>query len=137
MPFEWTGVNWVAVIVAAVAGLVIGGIWYAPQVFGRQWARAAGVELLSPRQIPPTTLVLGIVSVLVTSYALALLARATGAKTITDGAILGFVAWLGFVATWTLSAVAFQKKSWMYFYLNAGQGLVALVVLGAIICYFK
>lgn len=77
------------------------------------------------------------VTVLVTAYTLALLARAVGAASIIDGAILGFVAWLGFVATWTLSAVTFERKPWVYWYLNAGQGLVALVVMGAVIGYFK
>jgi iron(III) transport system permease protein len=37
--------NWLAVIVAAVAFFGLGAIWYAPPVFGRAWARSAGVEL--------------------------------------------------------------------------------------------
>jgi Protein of unknown function (DUF1761) len=137
MHLDFTAVNWLAVVIAAVVGAVIALIWYAPQVFGRHWAAAAGVELLAPSQAPPITIALAVVTVLVTAYALALLARAVGAASIVDGAILGFVAWLGFVATWTISAVTFEHKPWAYWYLNAGQGLVALVVMGAVIGYLK
>ena len=137
MNWDFTGVSWIAVLIAAVVGLVIGFVWYAPGVFGRRWAQAAGVELLAPSQVPPITIVAAIVTVLVTAYALAVLARAVGAATIADGAILGFIAWLGFVATWTLSAVTFERKPWVYWYLNAGQGLVSLVVMGAIIGALK
>ncbi|TME70083.1 MAG: DUF1761 family protein, partial [Chloroflexi bacterium] len=31
------GVNYLAVVVAAVVALVIGFIWYSPRVFGNRW----------------------------------------------------------------------------------------------------
>jgi hypothetical protein len=135
--WDFTGVNWIAVVIAAVVGLVIGFVWYAPQVFGRRWAESAGIELPGPGNVQPTVYVLAVVSVLVTAYVLALLVKATGAASIIDGAVLGFLAWLGFVATWTLTGVIFERKPWMYWYLNAGQGLISLVVMGAILGYFK
>jgi hypothetical protein len=36
--------DWLAVIVAAIAYFVIGAIWYAQPVFGRAWSAAAGIE---------------------------------------------------------------------------------------------
>ncbi len=37
--------NWLAVIVAAIAYFVLGAIWYAPPVLGNAWMRAGGVEM--------------------------------------------------------------------------------------------
>ena len=37
-------VNWIAVLLCGVSSLVLGGIWYAPPVFGRAWQRLAGVS---------------------------------------------------------------------------------------------
>ena len=35
-------VNYLAVVVAAVASMIIGAIWYSPRVFGRMWMRLTG-----------------------------------------------------------------------------------------------
>src|SRR3989337_3239270 len=35
-------VNYLAVVVAAVASMIIGAIWYSPRVFGKMWMRLTG-----------------------------------------------------------------------------------------------
>lgn len=135
MSLDFASVNWVAVIVAAVAGIIVGFVWYAPPVFGRRWARASGIELPQPGQVQPTTYVGAVVTALVTAYVLAVLARGLGAATLADGAIVGAVAWLGFVATWLASGVFFEGRSVEWWALNAGQAIVSLVIMGAIIGY--
>jgi hypothetical protein len=132
---DFAGVNWLAVIVAAAAGIVIGFVWYAPPVFGRRWARATGIELPQPGQVQPMTYVGAIVTVLVTAYVLAVLSEGLGAATLADGAIVGVVVWLGFVATWLASGVLFERRSTEWWVLNAGQAVVSLAVMGAIIGY--
>ena len=37
-------VNWIAVALCAVSSLVIGGLWYSPVLFARQWQSAAGLS---------------------------------------------------------------------------------------------
>ena len=37
--------NWLAVIVAALAYFVIGALWYAPPVFGKAWMAAGGMTV--------------------------------------------------------------------------------------------
>lgn len=39
---EFLAENWLAIIVAAAAGFVVGGIWYGP-VMGRKWMGAVGL----------------------------------------------------------------------------------------------
>jgi hypothetical protein len=36
--------NWIAVALCAVSSLVIGGLWYSPVLFARQWQSAAGLS---------------------------------------------------------------------------------------------
>ena len=36
-------VNWIAVALCAVSSLVLGGFWYSPVLFARQWQTAAGL----------------------------------------------------------------------------------------------
>jgi hypothetical protein len=134
---DFAGVNWIAVIVAAVAGIIVGFVWYAPQVFGRRWARASGIELPQPGQVQPMTYVGAVVTVLVTAYVLALLSRGLGAATLVDGAIIGLLVWLGFVATWLATGVFFERRSTEWWAINAGQAVVSLMIMGAIIGYLS
>jgi hypothetical protein len=130
---DFAGVNWLAVIVAAVAGIIVGFAWYAPPVFGRRWARASGIELPQPGQVQPMTYIGGVVTALVTAYVLAVISRGLGAATLVDGAIVGVVVWLGFVATWLASSVFFERRSTEWWAINAGQAVVSLAIMGAII----
>ena len=37
-------VNWLAVLLCGVSSLVLGGLWYSPALFARQWQAAAGLS---------------------------------------------------------------------------------------------
>ena len=36
-------VNWIAIVVAALASFLLGGLWYSPVLFGKAWQREAGL----------------------------------------------------------------------------------------------
>ena len=36
-------VNWIAIVVAAVASFLLGGLWYSPVLFGKAWQRETGL----------------------------------------------------------------------------------------------
>ncbi len=110
-------VNYLAVIIAAIAGVVIGFIWYAPPVFGNRWMKYLGRTQAELGQ-PGPAFALAIVAALVNAWVLALFATNLGGKTVTDGIALGFLAWLGFMATLTAAATVFQKQPWGLWLLN-------------------
>jgi hypothetical protein len=136
MELSYGGVSWLAVIVAAIANIVIGFIWYLPQVFGSRWSALSGLPLPTPTKVPPMTIVAGVVVALVAAYVLALVEQLAGAKGLADGAVLGFLAWIGFVATTSYASVLWEGRPIAYWAINAGSLLVGFVVMGAIIGYW-
>jgi len=50
-----------------------------------------------------------------------------------EGAMLGAVVWLGFVATILINPVLFEGKSWTLYLINSGYQLVCLLVAGVIL----
>jgi hypothetical protein len=36
-------INWLAVVVAAIACFLLGGLWYSPVLFGKAWQRETGL----------------------------------------------------------------------------------------------
>lgn len=136
MVLSYGGVSWLAVIVAAIANIVIGFIWYLPQVFGTRWSALSGRPLPTVAQVPPVTIVAGIVVALISAYVLALVEQLAGAKGLGDGVVLGFLVWLGFIATTSYASVLWEGRPIAYWAINAGSLLVGFVVMGAIIGYW-
>jgi len=126
-------VNWVAIVVAAIAQFIIGWIWYGP-LFGKTWMSMMGMSQQSMgREGMGKTMVLTFIGSLVTAAVLSMLVGWMGAKTLGAGIAAGFWAWLGFVATVTLGGVLFAKMSWNLYILNNAYQLVSLAVMGAIL----
>jgi hypothetical protein len=74
-----------------------------------------------------------IVGDLVMAYVLARFIGHYGAEGVLSGAFVGFMAWLGFVATIMLGSIFYEKKPAELVAINAGYQLVGIVVMGAII----
>jgi Protein of unknown function (DUF1761) len=85
--------NWLAVIVATIAYFALGGIWYAPAVFGNLWMRSGGIEV--PEQTQAAFYVVPFFTCLLASIAVGMLAAATASDTASEGIVLGLVTGLG------------------------------------------
>jgi hypothetical protein len=131
------GVNYIAVIVAAVVALVIGFIWYSPPVFGNRWMAFLGTTQAQLGNPGPTGMAVGVIASVVNAWALALLSVNLGGKTITDGVMLGILAWLGFMATITAAQISFEKKPWGLWLLNNAHNVIVQVIMAAIVTVWR
>ena len=131
------GVNYIAVIVAPVVALVIGFIWYSPAVFGKRWMAYLGTTQAQLGQPGPTGMAVGVIASLVNAWVLALLSLNLGGKTLTDGVMLGILAWLGFMATITAAQISFEKKPWGLWILNNAHNVIVQVVMAVIVTLWR
>ena len=123
-------VNWWAVIAATAVNMFLGAAWYSPAGFGKQWAKLTGKKMESMGGGANTGYSVLAAGALVQSFLLANIIRDTGTTTVSDGLLLGFMVWLGFVATTTLGDVAFGGRPWKLWQLNTAYFLVVLVLNG-------
>ena len=132
-------INWWAVIVAAVANMVVGYLWYGP-VFGKMWKSLMGFtdeSMKSMNMTPTRAMVLGFAASLVMAYVLALFAFVWGAINFGAAFELAFWVWLGFLATGALSGYLWEGKPLQLFILNAVEQLVAMVLMTAILVLWR
>ena len=125
-------VSWWAIIVAAVVKFAIGWGWYSPPVLGKRWAELSGQSMTDTSGLIPA-MVAQIIGDLIMAYILARFVVHYGATGLIDGAIVGFMAWLGFVATLMVASMFYEKKPAELVAINAGYQLVGIVVMGAIL----
>lgn len=131
---ETAVVNWLAVVAAAVATFVLGGVWYSPVLFYRPWLRLNGVSEEAVRG--NSGLVFG------ASFVLELLAAAVLAMFVAGGSF-AFVVGASFAvgAAWVAASFGvtylFERRPLGLFAINAGYHIVAFTLMGVILAAWR
>jgi hypothetical protein len=124
--------NWIAIIVAAIIPMVLGALWYSPLLFADPWMRAVG---RTREELGDAGLgyVLSAIGALVSSYALARIIKWAEVDDLWNGALVGLLVWVGFVATVLAVTTYFGGRPRNLWLINAGYQLVALALMGALL----
>lgn len=126
-------INYLAVVVAALATFVLGGLWYSPMLFGKAWMRANNFTEEDLRKFSKARMFgWSFVFSLVMALNLAMFLAGPGTNTMW-GATAGALAGFGWVAMAFGIVGLFENKSWAYILINGGYMTLAFVLMGAII----
>lgn len=125
-------INWIAVIIAAVASMVVGFVYYLPQVMGARWQALMGRDMTGAGGAG-MSYAMTAVAALVAAFVVAQFIHWSDSYTLAGGAFLGAVGWLGFTATASFSDFVFSGRPWALFSIQNGYQLISFVVMGAII----
>ncbi|WP_417355493.1 DUF1761 domain-containing protein [Flavobacterium sp.] len=158
------GINWLAVLAAALSTLVVGFIWYNPKVFGTAWMKETGIteekakeanmfkifgmailfaffisfilQFMVIHQFGPIGMVGGpdFFDSAKPSYA-AFMADYGGAyRTFKHGALHGFMAGLFFALPVIGTNALFERRTAKYILINGGYWIVCCTIIGGIVC---
>jgi hypothetical protein len=127
-------VNWLAVLVAAIAAFAFGAAWYT--TLSQQWLSALG-KRREDMNVGWTPFVWCFAVELVMSYFIALLTPLlTDTVTPLNGALIGAHMWLGFVITTLILNHRYEAMSWRLTLIDGGHLLGVLAVIGLVIGFF-
>ena len=136
---SFSGVNYFAVVIAALAGFGLGAVWYS--VLSKPWMHAVGLteaECKARNQgagrIVP--FVISIVALFVMAWMLAGIMGHLGQISIRGGVISGFLVWLCFVITTMGVNHAFSGAPTKLTLIDGGYWLAVLLIQGAVIGAF-
>ena len=124
--------NWLAIIIAVIANMVIGALWYGNWAFGKSWMKLSGHTMGEGMQIGPLY-ALTALAALVQAITMSWFLGQTGANSGSAGAIIGLYVGLGFVASAMFAEVLFAGRPPRLYAITAGYSVVAAIVQGAII----
>ncbi len=134
-------VNYWAVLVAAIANMVIGMLWYSKAVFGSAWMQLIGMTEKKMKEAHKkgmaARMIVMFISALVIAYVTAHFVAYAGAVDIMGGLELGFWLWLGYVATIMLGIVLWEGKPVKLYVINAGYWLVTLLIMSSILAVWQ
>lgn len=129
-------VNWLAVVLAALTGFAVGGVWYGP-IMGKRWMGAVG---LTEEQVKQGSMPL----IYGGAFAFSLLASWTLAHTFAtytqDLSVLvkvmtAFGVALGFIVPAIGTNYLFSQKSRTLFFIDAAYWLLFYIAMGLVHAY--
>lgn len=127
-----THLSWLAIAAATFVRMGIGMFWYHPKVFGSAWAASLNFRLES-LEASGLDILKAALNALVTAFVLALFIEWTFVENFWQGALTGVWAAAGFVLTAMYSGVIWAKKPLATFFIDAGEQLLALALMGGVI----
>ena len=134
---EFVAINWWAILAAVVSTFVVGGVWYSPALFLNQWLEMAGVEKANFNACLPRALFGDLIASIVMALVLNQVLVSSGAVELPRALLMTFLLWLAFVASVLLNSVTYEQKPVRYFAINAGYRLVVMMIMGAVLTFWR
>lgn len=132
-------INWLAVVFATIASMVVGSIWYMPPVLGKMWMKLAKLD---PKQMEKggwTPIIISIVTSFVMAFVLAHFTYLAYSfyepdySFLSTALITAFWGWLGFNGLRFFTHDSFEGRPYALTALNAAHELVTLLAMALVI----
>ena len=136
---DFMGVNLLSVLVAAIATMILGFLWYSPLLFAKPWTLAMGYDPNDKAKMDEMRKGAGklygitFVASLISAFVLAKIIDVTTVNAALYGMKIGFAVWLGFVTTVQLTSTLFKKRPIKLYLIDTGYQLVCYLLMGAIL----
>ncbi len=124
--------NWLAILVAAVAWFAFSAVWYSIPPLSNAWQQAAKV---TPGEGPPLAMILipTFIGYFVTSIVIALIATAIPGDEVVNGVALGVALGVGFGVVGAVVNQMYEQKGKSYWLINGVNALIAYTLVAVIV----
>jgi hypothetical protein len=127
-------INYLAVLISAIAYMVIGAVWYSPVLFGNAWMKAIGkTKEQIQADFSPLNYLWGIITAFIASYGIARIMLWSGVTGIGNGIKIALVVGICFALATMWVNDSFEKRPKALTLINVFYHLVGFVVAGIII----
>ena len=133
-------INWISVLVAALAYFMLGALWYSKVLFAPKWIAYLKIDVNDPNAKKGMGMMFGGSFVMMFVQCLAIAIIASRLDVIggwMSGVKIGAFVGCCFCATTIGINYLYEKKPLGLFLINAGYAIVGNIIAGVIICYWN
>jgi hypothetical protein len=136
--FKFVTSNWMGLVVAVIAAMAIGSVWYSKILFGKQWMEYTKLKEKDMKGAGAGK-AYGIMFVMAAVTAIVLLRFLviTNPQNIGEALKVGGWIWLGFIAAYVIGGAAFEKRPWGLVVINLSNQLITILAMSAILYYMN
>jgi len=132
-------INWLAVLVAAIAYFMLGALWYSKSLFGSKWATAVGIDMNDPNKgkgmgkMMTGTFLL----IIVTCIGIALLVNRIDLVSVASGLKLGLITGLCFATTAVSISFIYESRPTALYFIDCGYHLAGHLIAAIILVLWR
>jgi len=130
-------INWLAVVLATVVGMIAAKTWFTPVTFGPTWRQLTGITEKDSQKAGKTpiliVLVANFITAIVLTAAISISSTYFENNSLWHALLIGFVTWLAFSATTLTTHNIFEQKSQKLTLINNGYQLVLFLIMALVI----
>lgn len=133
-------VNYLAVLLAGISAMIVGGLWYSPLLFGKLWQTTYHQDKAKAKRETPVVMGTVFIFALLQAYVIAHVAYLANQffdnGFLQDSLTTAFWLWLGINTPGVLGSI-FEQRRKLAILLNVANQLVTMLVMAAIIGLLK
>lgn len=132
-------INWLAVLVAAVAYFFLGAIWYSKALFAPRWAKLVGIDMNNPDKGKSLgkMMIGSFLLIVVTVIALALLVNRMDLMAWMAGLRLGLLTGIGFATTAVAISFIYESRPTGLYFIDCGYHLAGHIAAAIILVMWR
>ena len=124
--------NYLAILVAAVGGFLVAGLWYSNSLFAKDWMTENNFSA-EDLPDPMPAMIKSFIATLLLAFGLAILLRMTDTTGWLAGAAFGTILAIFIHGAAGFPNYAFEQKSVRLFMIHLGNSVFGLMLMGAIL----
>jgi Protein of unknown function (DUF1761) len=130
-----SNLNWLAILVAALAYFILGALWYSA-LFGKLWIKSTGVDMSRPdaKKGAGGIMVFTFLLEFVTCIGLAILVNRLMITGVTSGIKWGLFTGVCFSAIGICISYLYQKKPTVLHLIDGGYHILGNIIAATILC---
>ncbi len=125
--------NWLGIVIATVAAMAIGSLWYSKLMFGKEWQKLVKLKDKDMKKGMISGMLVMLVMAFISAYVLKRFIVIAAPVEMLEALKLAFWIWLGFVVTYVVGGGIFEKRSAELMAINLANQLVTLLVMAAVL----
>ena len=122
--------DWLLVLIAAILNVVIHAFWYSKWLFGSTWRK---ITKFKEQKLSSLTFFWSFIVSFIIAYFISFFEIHLGITNVSDGMLLGFLIWVGFIGTTEFMQVIWGDKPLRFFLINSGCKILSFLVMSGII----
>jgi hypothetical protein len=127
-----------AILVSALVQWFLGALWYSTVLFAKPWMTMVGIHKdAANKKTMVAGMIMSFIGSLITSFILAHILLWSGTSTAGRGALIGFIAWVGFIAAPLVASYIYENRPFKLFAINTGYWLVCLIASGMLLAVWQ
>ena len=135
----FSDINWLAILVAAIAYFMLGAVWYSKALFGAKWAAVVGLDMTDPNKSKGMAKMMTgtFVLILIACMGIAMLVTRMDLSVLPSALKLGLITGICFATTAVSISFIYESRPTALYFIDCGYHLAGHLIAAMILVLWR